>query len=91
MEFLKKLKTRTEEIAQEAERKAEKLWNETIKVPSDERERRLAICLSCEFLESMNRCKKCGCFMDVKTWLPLSECPAKKWESYHIEVTNLDD
>lgn len=91
MNFLDKLKTRTEELAQEAERQAEKIWSETVKVPSDERDRRLSICQGCEYLESLNRCKKCGCFMDVKTWLPMSSCPVKKWDSYHIEVTNLDE
>lgn len=91
MDFLNKIKTRTEELASQAKLRSDQIWNETIKVPSEERERRLEICQGCEFLLSMNRCKKCGCFMDVKTWIPMSNCPINKWESYHIEVTNLED
>ena len=46
------------------------------------RESRLEICNSCEFLfKPTNSCKKCGCFVDAKTWIPSTECPINKWSS----------
>lgn len=49
-------------------------------VQEREKQRRLAICKSCEFivLEDM-RCTKCGCFMAVKTSVASSKCPVGKW------------
>ena len=41
---------------------------------------RIEICNSCEFLLEITRnCKKCGCFVDVKTKLAHTSCPVKKW------------
>ena len=43
--------------------------------------RRLDICKGCEFLfKPTNTCKKCGCFMDVKTKIATQRCPVGKWE-----------
>ena len=43
-------------------------------------ESRLKICNSCEFFNRrMVKCKKCGCFMKVKTLLKSSSCPIDKW------------
>ena len=43
--------------------------------------KRLDICKGCEFLfKPTNTCKKCGCFMDVKTKIATSSCPVGKWE-----------
>lgn len=39
---------------------------------------RLQICQSCEFYID-SRCLHCGCFMDKKTQLDASTCPASKW------------
>ena len=42
--------------------------------------RRLDMCKGCEFLfKPTNTCKKCGCFMDVKTKFATSSCPIGKW------------
>jgi hypothetical protein len=42
---------------------------------------RLDICNSCkEFIKSTTQCKKCGCFMKVKTRLSHSKCPLNKWK-----------
>lgn len=43
-------------------------------------QQRLDICNDCSFYDKENdRCKKCGCFLKVKTkWLS-SQCPLKKW------------
>jgi len=41
---------------------------------------RMKICLQCEhFLKMIKQCKKCGCFMIIKTRLPNSTCPIGKW------------
>ena len=53
------------------------------KVSDEERERRLAICNTCEFLiraEGKNdRCGKCGCVTKWKTALETWHCPIHKW------------
>jgi hypothetical protein len=48
------------------------------KVNSEERNRRLKICHSCEHF-SAPRCTLCGCFMNFKTTLASSQCPVGKW------------
>ena len=41
---------------------------------------RLEICKGCEFYRSKtNQCKKCGCFMKLKTQLENAKCPIGKW------------
>jgi len=50
---------------------------------SDER---LKICKACEhFIKTTTTCKKCGCFMIIKTKLVNSECPIGKWKSFNYE------
>jgi len=42
--------------------------------------RRMDICRSCEFFRSKTEtCKKCGCFMKLKTKLERAHCPIGKW------------
>jgi hypothetical protein len=41
---------------------------------------RFDICKTCPFLiKSTNQCRKCGCFMHLKTKLAHAECPVGKW------------
>lgn len=41
---------------------------------------RFSICQSCPELISLTKqCKKCGCFMAIKTKLEAAECPIGKW------------
>jgi hypothetical protein len=41
---------------------------------------RLDICKSCpELIKLTSTCKKCGCFMKLKTHLKVAECPLSKW------------
>ena len=41
---------------------------------------RMNICKSCpELIKLTKQCKKCGCFMAVKTKLTGAECPLGKW------------
>jgi hypothetical protein len=42
--------------------------------------RRLEICKSCpELISLTTQCKKCGCFMAIKTKLEAAKCPIGKW------------
>jgi hypothetical protein len=41
---------------------------------------RLEICKSCpELISLTTQCKKCGCFMAIKTKLEAAKCPIGKW------------
>ncbi len=43
-------------------------------------ESRLEICNTCEwFNPRMVKCKKCGCFMKLKSTLKQAKCPIGKW------------
>jgi hypothetical protein len=43
-------------------------------------EKRLEICKACPELISLStQCKKCGCFMTLKTKLENAKCPIGKW------------
>jgi hypothetical protein len=49
-------------------------------VDEDIANQRYNICKSCpEFINLTKQCKKCGCFMSVKTKLENSKCPIGKW------------
>lgn len=80
--MLDKLKAKYETMRQEAALIADQSAAKfnTLRLTDAQRERRYDICKACEWLykPSMS-CKKCGCFMGVKTYLPNSECPIGKW------------
>jgi len=43
-------------------------------------DKRWSECEKCEFLlKPTNNCKKCGCFMNVKTKVATASCPIGKW------------
>lgn len=43
-------------------------------------ESRLAICRECPYFRaSTEQCRKCGCFMKLKTTLQRAKCPVGKW------------
>jgi hypothetical protein len=47
---------------------------------AEEREARLEICKVCEWhAPKFNRCRKCGCFLDVKVSMNVWHCPVGKW------------
>ena len=57
--------------------------NLTEKVPAEVQAERWKICEGCEKLyKPTSTCRLCGCFMQVKTWMPNQKCPASKWERY---------
>tara|TARA_E500000331_G_scaffold104549_1_gene101350 strand:+ start:3476 stop:3685 length:210 start_codon:yes stop_codon:yes gene_type:complete len=42
--------------------------------------KRMAICNDCSsFIKITNQCKKCGCFMKLKTRMKDAKCPIDKW------------
>lgn len=52
----------------------------TKKIEIDIAKNRLDICLSCpELIKITKQCKKCGCFMEVKSKLENAKCPIGKW------------
>lgn len=52
----------------------------TKKASADTKNNRMSICLACpELITLTKQCKKCGCFMELKTGLELSKCPIGKW------------
>jgi hypothetical protein len=55
--------------------------NPNVERLSDEKaEERYSICKSCpELFEMTKQCKKCGCFMAIKTKLKDASCPIGKW------------
>lgn len=43
-------------------------------------ESRLAICNECPwFVKKLAKCRRCGCFMTLKTTLENAKCPLDKW------------
>jgi hypothetical protein len=56
------------------------MFNGTPRATTEEAERRFNICKSCpELVELTSTCKKCGCFMYMKTKLEPATCPLGKW------------
>ena len=46
---------------------------------------RMAICQKCEhYIELTSQCKKCGCFMKIKTQMLGQKCPIDKWKREKI-------
>jgi hypothetical protein len=46
----------------------------------EESSRRFEICKQCpELIKLTTQCKKCGCFMKVKSKLEKASCPIGKW------------
>ena|SRR5208283_5166075 len=53
---------------------------ESASISQEEQDRRLTICRQCEFWDAaQERCSKCGCFGQWKTWLASQQCPIGKW------------
>jgi hypothetical protein len=73
MSFAEKLKKRVNEVAETV--------ISLIKTVDDETQKsRLDICYTCPHLTKLtHQCKKCGCFMNLKTKLSEAKCPENKW------------
>jgi hypothetical protein len=76
--MLEKLKQKMEKLRDAGEEAAVNLLTE--KVSPEIQQHRYNTCLNCEKLyKPTNTCKACGCFMKVKTWIPVVNCPLNKW------------
>jgi hypothetical protein len=52
----------------------------TKRIPHESAQKRFDICKECpELIKLTSQCKKCGCFMKVKTTLEIAKCPLNKW------------
>lgn len=81
--MLEKLKNALEKAREKAEAAQANLGVSL--VPDSVSAERFAMCSSCEYLyKPTNTCKKCGCFMKIKTTLALAKCPVGKWGHYEI-------
>jgi len=55
-------------------------FNGSARTPDELAAYRLEICKGCEwFRPKTQTCKKCGCFMKLKTQLEKAKCPIDKW------------
>lgn len=49
-------------------------------VETEIQQKRIDICNTCAFFDkSQNRCRKCGCYMNVKVKFKSVQCPMKFW------------
>lgn len=57
------------------------LWDPSVEKATDKlASERFSICSACpEMIKLTSQCKKCGCFMNLKTKLQKAECPIGKW------------
>ena len=73
--MIQKIKEKKDAIAQSQV----SLLNKFKTSPEIQKER-MDICLSCDKLyKPTGSCKVCGCFMQLKTWMPDQRCPLGKW------------
>ena len=50
------------------------------RVPIEVALERFEICKGCpELIQTTKTCKKCGCFMGIKTKMQAAKCPLGKW------------
>lgn len=90
--MFEKLKNKMVEVRKIAEQKAvESLIID--KVAPEVQKERISICYECEKLyKPTEQCKLCGCFMNVKTWMPEVKCPANKWQTAPVHsVGKIED
>jgi len=81
LDGLKKKMSQIAKDTEESELLANIEW-EKFKLPEEERNVRYDICKSCEwFFTPTSSCRKCGCFMAVKTYMPNQSCPIGKWKN----------
>lgn len=89
MIMLEKLKAAFEKARDKAEHAAAAAMPKDLIVPEHVSAERFATCLACEHLYKLTHsCKKCGCFMKVKTTLSKAACPINKWTTYTYSEEN---
>lgn len=86
--MLEKLRNRMNQVSEAAIKMATE-FEEATRCPEEIRNQRFNICESCEHLfKPTASCKKCGCFMKIKTWIGPARCPIGKWEAIEIKNTS---
>ena len=87
--MIDKLKQRMRDMAETAvvlAKKAEERFDQ-LKLSDEQRNLRYNICKACDqFNGTTTQCKVCHCVMSVKTYLPNSSCPLKKWVAVVVVV-----
>jgi hypothetical protein len=79
------LQTITEIIKEKEKKMSDKVYpwdmiNGSPRVSAELVEERLSICSTCPAFRPLTQtCKKCGCFMKMKTQLEKAYCPLGKW------------
>lgn len=85
--MFEKAKERMLALRDNLEINAVHLIPETQKASELTASKRWEICQACEFLyKPTHTCKKCGCFMVVKTNLKRVKCPIGKWGPEETDV-----
>ena len=57
-------------------------------VPKDIKKMRLSICSTCQYLNKIKQCTRCGCFVNLKTSLTTEICPENKWHRFDNDYFN---
>lgn len=87
MSFLNKLKQKFEE-----KQAAIASALPAIRTHPDVQKQRFDLCLSCDKLYTPTKtCKVCGCFMQIKTWMPHQKCPLGKWGAADIHENDTQE
>ena len=78
IKFVQEESEQLDEVDGSAKRNRE--LHATGRISKDEFNRRMDICKACPFfVVRTQQCRKCGCFMKLKTKLERASCPIKKW------------
>lgn len=65
---------------------------ESIFASEEIKNKRLEICNSCDRNDKkQGRCLECGCVLEWKIPMALSECPIQKWDTDDISILNAFD
>lgn len=91
MNLAQRLAAKVKEKSDKMAAAQEKLL-EGLKTTPEIRNERYNICLSCDKLyKPTSTCKVCGCFMQLKTWMPEQRCPLYKWLEVSVMEAKKDE
>jgi hypothetical protein len=91
MSISEKLQKRLDQVKSSLQEGRNAIYSAVELVPNEIAEERMSICNSCEHLFAItSQCKKCACFVKVKTKLAAVACPIKKWTIFerNVDVEN---
>lgn len=79
--MLDKLANKISKVKEQFEAGRQAIWDT---MPPHIAQDRMKICNDCEHLyKPTSTCKRCGCFMTLKTKMPNQKCPINKWLPYN--------